>query len=130
MIWAQQGIPSGIAALIVTAVPVIVLMLDWAFFSRRAPTRQALLGIAIAVAGVVTIVMHTRTLSGNAQPLYLFCNARRDGRLELRHVAAEALSAHRHGAQLHLRADARRRRVSARHGDGRPANGPSSIPLR
>jgi drug/metabolite transporter (DMT)-like permease len=71
VIWAQQGIPSGIAALIVTAVPVIVLILDWAFFSRRAPTRQALLGTAIAIAGVVTIVAHTRTLSGNAQPLYL-----------------------------------------------------------
>ncbi len=71
VIWAQQGIPSGIAALIVTSVPVIVLVLDWAFFSKRAPTRQALLGTAIALAGVVTIVAHTRSLSGAAQPLYL-----------------------------------------------------------
>lgn len=71
VVWGQQGIPSGIAALIVTSVPVIVLVLDWAFFSRRAPTRQALFGTAIAVAGVVTIVMHTRTLSGSAQPIYL-----------------------------------------------------------
>jgi drug/metabolite transporter (DMT)-like permease len=71
VIWAQQGIPSGIAALIVAAVPVMVLILDWALFSRRAPTRQALLGTAIAIAGVVTIVAHTRSLSGNAQPLYL-----------------------------------------------------------
>lgn len=69
--WSQQGIPSGIAALIVTAVPVWVLVFDWAFFSKRAPTRQALLGTAVAIAGVVTIVMHTRTLSGAAQPLYL-----------------------------------------------------------
>jgi drug/metabolite transporter (DMT)-like permease len=72
VIWAQQGIPSGIAALIVTAVPVIVLILDWAFFSKHAPTRKALLGTAIAIAGVATIVMHTRSLSGAAQPLYLF----------------------------------------------------------
>lgn len=71
VIWAQQGIPSGIAALIVTAVPVIVLLLDWAFFSKRAPTAQALIGTAIAVAGVVTIVTHTRSLSGAAQPLFL-----------------------------------------------------------
>lgn len=71
VIWAQQGIPSGIAALVVTSVPVLVLILDWAFFSRRAPTRQALLGTAVAIAGVVTIVMHTRTLSGEAHPLYL-----------------------------------------------------------
>lgn len=71
VVWAQQGIPSGIAALIVTAVPVIVLLLDWAFFSKRAPRAQALIGTAIAVAGVVTIVTHTRSLSGTAQPLFL-----------------------------------------------------------
>jgi drug/metabolite transporter (DMT)-like permease len=71
VIWAQQGIPSGIAALIVTAVPVIVLIIDWLFFSKRAPRTQALAGIAIAVAGVATIVLHTRTLAGHAQPLHL-----------------------------------------------------------
>jgi len=71
VIWAQQGIPSGIAALIVTAVPVIVLVIDWAFFSKRAPTKQALVGTAIAVAGVATIVLHTRALAGHAQPLHL-----------------------------------------------------------
>lgn len=72
VLYAQQGgIPSGIAALFVAAVPVIVLILDWAFFSKRAPTKQALFGIAVAIAGVATIVMHTRTLSGGAQPLYV-----------------------------------------------------------
>jgi drug/metabolite transporter (DMT)-like permease len=71
ILFAQQGIPSGIAALIVAAVPVLVLIFDWAFFSKRAPTKQALLGTAVAIAGVVTIVMHTRSLSGNAHPLYL-----------------------------------------------------------
>jgi drug/metabolite transporter (DMT)-like permease len=71
VLWAQQGIHSGIAALFVAAVPVLVLIFDWAFFSKRAPTKQALIGIAVAVAGVVTIVMHTRTLSGNAHPLYV-----------------------------------------------------------
>jgi drug/metabolite transporter (DMT)-like permease len=73
VLWAQQGgMPSGIAALIVASVPVLVLIFDWAFFSKRAPTKQALFGIAVAIAGVVTIVMHTRTLSGNAPPLYVF----------------------------------------------------------
>lgn len=71
VVWAQQGIPSGIAALIVTAVPVIVLVIDWAFFSKRAPTKQALVGTAIAIGGVATIVLHTRTLAGHAQPLHL-----------------------------------------------------------
>jgi drug/metabolite transporter (DMT)-like permease len=69
--WAQQGIPSGIAALIVTSVPVMVLVLDWMFFTRRAPSPKALLGVAIALTGVVTIVMHTHELTGAARPLYL-----------------------------------------------------------
>jgi drug/metabolite transporter (DMT)-like permease len=71
VVWGQQGIPSGIAALFVAALPALILVLDWAFFSRRAPTRQALLGTVIAIAGVVVIVMHTRTLSGSAQPLHM-----------------------------------------------------------
>ena len=71
IIWAQQGIPSGIAALMVTAVPVLVLIFDWAFFSKRTPTPQALVGTAIAVAGVATIVMHTHSLSGHARPIHL-----------------------------------------------------------
>jgi drug/metabolite transporter (DMT)-like permease len=72
IIWAQQGIPSGIAALIVAAVPVIVLIIDWAMFSKRAPSKQALVGTVIAIAGVATIILHTRSLAGAAQPLHLF----------------------------------------------------------
>ena len=71
VIWSQQGIPSGIVALVVTAMPVIVLVLDWAFFSKRAPTAQGLAGTAIAIAGVATIIVHTRSLSGDAHPLHL-----------------------------------------------------------
>ena len=112
VVWAQQGIPSGIAALIVTAVPVTVLMFDWAFFSKRAPTRQALVGTAVAVAGVVTIVMHTRSLSGYAQPLYLFAMIAAVGGWSFGTLCAEAGGSRRHRAELHLRADAVRRRVS------------------
>ncbi len=71
VIWAQQGIPSGIAALLVTSVPVIVVVLDWAFFSRRAPSRQASFGVAIGLLGVISIVTHTRSLSGEASVLHV-----------------------------------------------------------
>jgi drug/metabolite transporter (DMT)-like permease len=40
-------------------------------FSKRAPSKQALVGTAIAVAGVATIILHTRSLAGAAQPLHL-----------------------------------------------------------
>ena len=72
VIWAQQGIASGIAALIVAAMPVTVLVLDWMFFTKQRPTRQGLVGTAIALTGVAIIVLHTSTLSGSASPVHLF----------------------------------------------------------
>jgi len=71
VIWAQQGIPSGVAALIVASMPVLVLVFDWMLFTRRAPSAQALVGVAVALAGVVVIVTHTHELAGTAHPLYL-----------------------------------------------------------
>jgi hypothetical protein len=37
VIWSQQGLPSGIAALFVGALPVSTLILDWLFFSAARP---------------------------------------------------------------------------------------------
>ncbi|MET0985041.1 MAG: EamA family transporter [Steroidobacteraceae bacterium] len=71
VIWAQQGVPSGVAALIVAATPVVVSLFDWAWFSRKVPNTRALLGIAVGLAGVVTIVTHTHDLTSGAQPLHL-----------------------------------------------------------
>jgi drug/metabolite transporter (DMT)-like permease len=70
VIWAQQGIPTGIAALIITSVPVIVVVFDWMFFSRRAPGVQASMGTCLALIGVVAIILHTRSLAGAAEPIY------------------------------------------------------------
>jgi drug/metabolite transporter (DMT)-like permease len=71
VVWAQQRIPTGITALIVASVPVIVVVLDWLFFSRRRPSRRASLGTCIALAGVVAIILHTGSLSGSVEPVYL-----------------------------------------------------------
>jgi drug/metabolite transporter (DMT)-like permease len=72
VMWAQQGVPSGIAALIVGAVPVLVQVFDWMFFSRRAPAPRAMLGIGIALLGVVIVILHTHSLAGEVKPSYLF----------------------------------------------------------
>lgn len=70
VIWAQQGIPTGVAALIITSVPVIVVVLDWLYFSRRAPSLRASMGTSLALLGVVTVILHTRSLAGAAAPIY------------------------------------------------------------
>jgi drug/metabolite transporter (DMT)-like permease len=71
VVWAQQGLPSGIAAMVVTSIPVNVVLLDWLFFSRKAPSRRSLAGIGIALAGVLTIVLARHGIDGEASPIYL-----------------------------------------------------------
>ncbi|MEZ5597140.1 MAG: EamA family transporter [Pseudomonadales bacterium] len=58
VVYAQQGVPSGIAALFVSAIPGLVLLLDAAFFTRRAPPVVPLTGVCVALAGI-------RLLSGD-----------------------------------------------------------------
>jgi drug/metabolite transporter (DMT)-like permease len=72
VIWAQQGLPTGITALLVAATPVCIGVLDWAFFSHRRPTAQALTGIAVGFLGVLIIVVHTTSLTGSIHPMHLF----------------------------------------------------------
>jgi drug/metabolite transporter (DMT)-like permease len=71
VIWAQQGLPSGIAALFVSAMPVLILGFDWLFFSHRAPTARAALGMALGVAGVIVLTLHTHSISGHIRPIHL-----------------------------------------------------------
>jgi drug/metabolite transporter (DMT)-like permease len=69
--WAQQGLPSGITALFVGALPVSTLLLDWMFFSRRAPSAQSALGVAIGLAGVVVLTAHTHSFAGTIRPVHV-----------------------------------------------------------
>jgi drug/metabolite transporter (DMT)-like permease len=71
VIWSQQGLPSGVTALFVGAMPVSVLLLDWLFFSRRAPRLQAVLGCAIGLSGVIVLAVYTESLAGSARPIYI-----------------------------------------------------------
>jgi drug/metabolite transporter (DMT)-like permease len=71
VVWAQQGVPSGIAALVVASIPIVVLAFDWTFFSRKAPGIAALAGLGIATVGVVWIVLMTHSLTGGVNTWYL-----------------------------------------------------------
>ena len=70
-VWAQQGVPSGIAALLISSVPVFVMLLNWLFFARRAPEPRALIGILIGMCGVAVIVTHLHTPAGAVRMPYV-----------------------------------------------------------
>jgi drug/metabolite transporter (DMT)-like permease len=71
VVWAQQGVPSGIAALIVAAIPIFVVLVECVFFAGRWPQSRAAFGILIATISVAVIVTNTHTLSGAAKPIYI-----------------------------------------------------------
>jgi drug/metabolite transporter (DMT)-like permease len=63
--WAEQRIPSGVAALVVATLPLWVTTLEWAQRGRR-PSPRALIGVAIGFGGVALLVMR-----GTGAPLAL-----------------------------------------------------------
>ncbi len=54
--WAEQWIPSGLAALIVAIVPVWMVLMDWAGPNRRRPGRAVVIGLVLGLAGVAVLV--------------------------------------------------------------------------
>jgi drug/metabolite transporter (DMT)-like permease len=53
--WAEQTVPSGVAALVIATIPLWVVVLDRVFFGARL-TWRAVLGIAVGFAGVAVLV--------------------------------------------------------------------------
>jgi len=70
-VWAQQGVPSGIAALLISSVPVFVLVLNWLFFARRAPDTRSLVGMLVGMCGVAVVVFHLQTHAGAVRAPYI-----------------------------------------------------------
>ena len=54
--WAEQFISSGLAALIVTAVPFWLVLLDWLMLKGGAPNRFVILGLVLGLVGIVLLV--------------------------------------------------------------------------
>jgi drug/metabolite transporter (DMT)-like permease len=70
-VWSQQRMPSGITALLISSVPLLVLLFNWIFFARRAPEPRALVGALVGLSGVALIVAHLPTLPGHVSTPYV-----------------------------------------------------------
>jgi drug/metabolite transporter (DMT)-like permease len=53
--WAEQTVPTGVAALVIASIPLWVVVLDRVFFGARL-TWRAVLGVAVGFAGVAVLV--------------------------------------------------------------------------
>ncbi len=54
--WAEQRVPSGVAALLVTTTPLWVAIIDWARPGGVRPTRRGVVGLLVGFAGVGLLV--------------------------------------------------------------------------
>lgn len=55
--WAEQYISSGVAALIVGAVPVMFILFNWFSFEKKTPPLSAVIGFAVGMSGIMLISM-------------------------------------------------------------------------
>ena len=56
VVWAEQRVPSGLAALLVATMPFWMVLADWLRPGGKAPRAGVALGIAIGLAGMVILV--------------------------------------------------------------------------
>ena len=64
VVWAEQRIPSGLAALLVAIEPLWVVMITWARGTR--PRGRTILGLAIGFAGLFLLISPGKVLGGGA----------------------------------------------------------------
>lgn len=63
--WAEQFVPSGIAALIVALVPVWIVLVDWVRPNGTRPTGITIAGLLLGIVGMVLLVGPNNLTSGN-----------------------------------------------------------------
>jgi drug/metabolite transporter (DMT)-like permease len=56
VVYAQQTVPSGTAALIVSTVPIWMVLLNWLAFSGPRPTRITIMALVLGFSGVVLLL--------------------------------------------------------------------------
>ena len=56
VVWSQQRLPSGIAALLVAIVPLWVVVLEWVRPPHKRPRALALAGVVVGLLGLVLLV--------------------------------------------------------------------------
>lgn len=56
VVWAEQFVPSGIAALIVATLPVWMVLIEWARPGGRRPRAGVFAGLALGLAGIALLI--------------------------------------------------------------------------
>ncbi len=66
LFWAEQRVPSGIAAVMMATIPVFMTLSEIVFLGTQRMTVRLGLGLLVGVAGVVVLISHSLHLGGAA----------------------------------------------------------------
>ncbi len=69
VVWAEQYVPSGLAALIVATEPLWIVLLDWIRPGGHRPTGGEALGLLLGFAGVVLLIGPGQTAGDRVHPV-------------------------------------------------------------
>lgn len=67
VVWAQQWVPSGLAALLVASVPIWMVFIDWLFGGGPRPNRSLLVGLVLGLFGVGLLVSSEQIGAGSRE---------------------------------------------------------------
>jgi drug/metabolite transporter (DMT)-like permease len=68
LFWAEQKLPSGIAAVTAATIPVQIFLLEWLWLRRIRPTALSATGLLLGISGVAALVLPAGFFTGR-QPL-------------------------------------------------------------
>ncbi len=57
VVWAEQTVPSSLAALIISIEPLWIVILDWLLFNSRRPSTAEALGVVLGFSGTVFLIL-------------------------------------------------------------------------
>jgi drug/metabolite transporter (DMT)-like permease len=62
--WAEQQIPSGVAALLISTSPFWFVVLEWVWFGAARPSRRVMAGLGVGLVGTLLLIGPERILTG------------------------------------------------------------------
>jgi drug/metabolite transporter (DMT)-like permease len=69
VVWSEQRIPSGMAALLVGTVPCFMVLLDWLRTNGQRPTKRVVAGLALGLLGLLWLVGPDSVMGGGRADL-------------------------------------------------------------
>ena len=67
--WAEQYVPSSLAALLVATMPFWITLFNWLIWKGKRPNRFVVAGLMAGFAGIALISLTTKHVNGNTNPL-------------------------------------------------------------